>query len=206
MKTKIALGIYASISLLGLLLLLAWENIYVIAALILGMLLLGHRELWSLIRHGHMPVIDERVRDNLSGAMRLTGIFFFIASIVLLLLLRFNTFKNTPKELLISGEFVIIGIAYIIAYYYYDRVRPGLGEKALRWLRICLTTAGLSLSTGALAVILHNLISAWSGMEEAVFFILAVLIAPAVFVLSLLGCLGIYLKGLFRLAGEGELK
>jgi len=195
-KARWILIIYAAVSLLALMLMLSRENLYVVIALVVGILLLGHRELWSLVRHGRMPVIDERVQNNLTGAMRLTGVFFFIASIVLILLLRFNVFKNTPKELIISGQLVIVGFVYVIGYYFYDRVRPYLGERAARWLKICLITAGLCLSTIALAIVLHNLVSAWLGFEDAFFFILGLLVAPAVLALSLLGCLVIYIKGL----------
>ncbi len=204
MKTKAALISYAAISLLGLLLLLARENIYVVLALVLGLLLLGHREVWSLIRYRRLPVIDERVRDNLSGAMRLTGIFFFIVSIVLLLLLRFDVFKDTSKELLISGEFVLVGIAYLISYYYYDRVRPNLGKRALSWLKGLLIMAGLSISSIALCIALHNLIGYWTDSEEGFFFILGLLVAPAFFAISFLGSLIIYFKGLFSPAGQGD--
>jgi len=206
MKKKLALIIYAIISVIGVMLLLSLENIYVVIALVAGVLLLGHRELWSLIRYRRLPVIDERVRENLSGAMRLTGIFFFITIIVLLVLLRFNVFHDTPVGLVISGLFMAIGIAYIIGYYYYERVRPSLGERAMRWLKICLITAGLSLSTIALAIVLHNLVSYWFGIEEAFFFILGLLAAPAVLAVSLLGGLVIYIKGLFGRAGEGEVR
>jgi len=177
-------------------LMLSRENLYVVIALVVGILLLGHRELWSLVRHGRMPVIDERVQNNLTGAMRITGIFFFILSIVLILLFMFNVFKNTPKELIISGQLVIVGFVYVVSYYYYDRVQPYLGGRALRWLKICLITAGLCLSTIALAIVLHNLVSVLLGFEDAVFFILALLVAPAMLALSLLGCLAIYIKGL----------
>jgi hypothetical protein len=204
MKAKIALTVYSAVSLLGLLLLLSRENVFVVLALAAGFFLLGHREIWSLIRHGRMPVIDERIKDNLSGAMRLTGIFFFIISIVLLLLLRFDVFKDTSKELLISGEFVVIGVAYVVSYYYYDRVRPNLGERAMRWLKISLAAAALSISTIALSIVLHNLVSAWLGSEEGFFFILGLLAAPAILAISLLGSLTIYLKGLFSPNGTGE--
>ena len=197
MKTRWILIAYAAISLLALMLMLSRENLYVAIALVAGILLLGHRELWSLVRYGRMPVIDERVQNNLTGAMRLTGVFFFIASIVLIMLLRFNVFKNTPTELIISGQLVIVGFVYLLGYYYYDRVRPDLGERAARWLKICLITAGLSLSTIALAIVLHNLVSSWFGFEDAFFFILALLVAPAALVISLLGCLAIYIKGLW---------
>ena len=166
-------------------------------ALVLGFLLLGHREFWSLVRYRRLPVIDERVRNNLTSAMRLTGGFFFIASIVLILLLRFNVFRDTPTVLIISGQLVIVGIVYVVGYYYYDRVRPNLGERAMRWLKICLITAGLSLSTIALAIVLHNLVSAWFGFEDAFFFILGLLVAPAIFAISLLGSLAVFIRGLW---------
>ncbi len=204
MKRKVSLISFSIISLLLLMLMLARENIYIVAAILAGILLLGHREIWSLIRYRHWPVIDERVRDNLTGAMRLTGIFFFLASIMLIILLRFEVLKDTPLELVISGQLVIVGIVYLISYYYYDRARPNLGKGGLRWLRICLTTAGLAICTAALAIALHNLVSYWFNFEDAFFFILGLLAAPAVFVISLLVCLGIYISGLFGTTGRGE--
>jgi hypothetical protein len=194
---KWVLVAYAVISVLGLMVMLSRENIYVVIALILGFLLLGHRELWSLVRYRRLPVIDERVRYNLTSAMRLTGIFFFIASIVLVLLLRFNVFRNVSTGLIVSGQLVIVGLVYLIGYHYYDRVRPNLGERALRWLKICLITAGLSLSTIALAIVLHNLISQWFGFEDAFFFILGLLVAPGVLAASLLGSLAVFIRGLW---------
>ena len=196
MKIRWILIIYAAISILGIMMLLSRENVYVVLALVLGFLLLGHVELWSVVRYRRLPVIDERVRDNLTSAIRLTGGFFFIASIILILLLRFDVFENTPTGLIISGQLVVVGIVYLVGYHYYDRVLPNLGERATRWLKICLITAGLSLSTIALAIVLHNLVSTWFGFEDAFFFILGLLVAPAVLAASLLGSLIIFIKGL----------
>ncbi len=197
MKTKIASITYGIISVLGLMMMLSGENVFVVLALVLGLLLLGHREIWSLIRHRRLPVIDERVRENLTGAMRLTGVFFFIASIVLILLLHFNVFKNTPTGLIVSGQLVVVGIIYLVSYHYYDRVLPNLGERATRWLKICLVTAGLSLSTTAFAIVLHNAFYGLFGVEEGVFFILGLLVSPAVFAISLLASVAVFLKGLW---------
>ncbi len=202
MWKRVVLTAYCALSVLGLLLLLSRENIYIVLAIVLGVLLLGHRELWSLVRHGHLPVIDERVRANLTGAMRATGIFYFISGIVLILLLHFDVFEDAPTGLVIGGQLVLVGIVYLIGYHYYDRARPNLGELALRWLRILLVTAGISLSTVALAIALHNMVYAWLGWEDAFFFILGLLVAPAVLALSLLGSLGIFIRGLC--AGGGE--
>ncbi len=205
MKTRIILIAYSAVSILGLMLLLSRENIYIVAALILGILLLGHRELWALIKYGRLPVIDERVRENLTCAMRTTGIFFFIASIALILMFRFNVFKDTPTGLIISGQLVVIGFVYLIGYHYYDRARPHLGGRALRWLKSLLVTAGVSLSTIALAISLHNMVYALFGLEDAFFFILGLLVAPAVCALSLLGSFFLFIKGvLASFRGSGQ--
>jgi hypothetical protein len=204
LKLRYTLLIYPIISLLGLMLLLSRENIYIVIAIIIGFLLLGHRELWSLIRYHQLPVIDGRVRQNLTSAMRLTGGFFFIASIVLILLLSFDVFRDTPPGLIIGGEMVIVGLVYLIGYHYYDYVRPNLGDRAMRWLKICLITAGISVSTIALSIAMHNLIGYWFGFEEGFFFILGLLGAPDILALSLLGSLVIYIKGLCNSLTTGE--
>jgi hypothetical protein len=53
------------------------------------------------------------------------------------------------------------------------------------------------LSTIALAISLHNLVSYWFGIEDAFFFILALLVAPAVLAISLLVSLAVFIKGLW---------
>ncbi len=205
MKLKLVLIAYAAVSILGLMLLLSMENVYVVGALVAGFLLLGHREIWSLIRYRRLPVFDERVQNNLTSAMRLTGIFFFIASIVFVVVLRFNVLRDTPLAPIASGQVVIVGLVYLLGYHYYDRVSPNLGRRARLWLKICLIAAGLSLSTVAMGIVLHNMISHWLGFEEGFFFVLGLLVAPGVFALSLLVSLGIYIKGLFGQASRGEI-
>ncbi len=197
MKARYILIVYVIISIIGLLLLLSRENVYVVAGLFLGAVLLGHRELWSLVRHRRLPVIDERVRDNLTRALRLTGGFFFIGTVVLLVSMQFDVLEDASAALIISGQLVLVGFVYMIGYHYYDRVRPALGTRALRWLKICFSTAGLCLGTVALSIVLHNLISMWINAEEGFFFILAIIVAPAVLVISLLVVLGIFFKGLW---------
>jgi hypothetical protein len=203
MKIRLILLAYAIISLLGLMILLSEENLIVVAALIMGFVLLGHRELWSLIKHHRMPVIDERVRANLTSSMQLTGIFFFIASILLIVVMNFNILRGVQPGLIISGLLVSVGIVYVIGYYYYDRVHPNLGERAAYWLKICLISAGLSLSTIALSIFLHNFISHIFKFEEALFFIIAIMVAPSVLLISLVGSLVIYIKGICGPAYRG---
>ncbi len=206
MKMRLFLIIYSIISLLGLLLLLSRENIVVVAALFLSLLLLWYRELWSLIRYHRLPVIDERVRHNLTGAARITGAFFFIASVILISLLRFNIFKNVSTSLVVSGLLVTVSLVYSAAYLYSDRVLPNLGRSSVHWLKIFLITAGLSLSTIAFSITVHNMVAFLFHLEEPFFFILAVLVAPALFIISLLCVICLYFFGLFRTSNHGELR
>jgi len=206
MKIKLLLIIYSVISLMALLLLLSLENIIVVAALLLSLLLLWYRELWSLVRNRHLPVIDERVRENLTGAARITGAFCFIASVIVILLLRFNVFKNVSTSLVVSGLLVAVSLVYPAAYLYYDRVLPNLGSGSLRWLKIFLLTAGISLSTIAFSIAAHNLVAFLFHLEEPFFFVLGLLIAPAIFVISLMCAIFVYFSGLFRTSRHGEMR
>ena len=64
-------------------------------------------------------------------------------------------------------------------------------------LKTFLLLAGISLGVFIISVFLHNVISGIFDIEEAVFFIIAVLIAPSGFAVGLVGSLVIFLKGLF---------
>jgi hypothetical protein len=90
-----------------------------------------------------------------------------------------------------------VGIVFLIGYHYYDRVSPNLGVKAGQWLKIFLVTAGLSLTTIAFSIAMHNMVSAWFNFEEAFFFIMGLIVAPAVLIISLLGSLAVFIKGLW---------
>ena len=46
---------------------------------------------------------------------------------------------------------------------------------------------GISAGAFVVSVLAHNLISGWFGIEEAVFFIIAVFICPAAFLVGALG-------------------
>ena len=205
MKMKLILVIYTVVSLLGLMLLLSRENIFIVTALFLSLILLWYREIWSLIRYHRLPVIDERVRDNLTGAARITGVFFFVASLIIVLLLRFNFFKNISSSIVVSSFLVTVSLLYPIAYLYYDRVLPNLGRRAFHWLKISLFSAGISLSTIAFSITVHNLVDVFFHIEEGFFFVIGLLVAPALLVLSFLCIVCIYFSGLFNTSGRGEL-
>ena len=75
-----------------------------------------------------------------------------------------------------------------------DQMEPESAERRLRWLRTLLLVAGLSLLVGIVGVILHNVLSAQSGVEEQVFFFIA-LAGLFVFVIATTGGLVIFLRG-----------
>ena len=88
-------------------------------------------------------------------------------------------------------------MVYLLSYLYYDRAEPGLGERDSKMLKIFLLIAGMALATFIVSVILHNAVSALLGVEEAVFFVIAVIIAPLALVAGVVGSLVIFIKGLF---------
>lgn len=67
---RLILIAYAIISVLGLMILLSRENVYVVGALLLSFLMLGYCELWSLARFRRLPVFDERVSKTLRKPLK----------------------------------------------------------------------------------------------------------------------------------------
>lgn len=94
MKTK---RVFLAVSITALILtviLISLKAYYVVIALVAGTLLIGHRELWSLVRRRKLPPVDERVRENAGKSLRNSFIFFAIASAFLMLLFSINLTVN----------------------------------------------------------------------------------------------------------------
>lgn len=170
---------------------------YVLIAIIAGTLLIGYRELWSLIRLRQLPPVDERVMENTSKSIRNGFIFFAIASVFLMLLFSINITLNPDTVHLIGGLFISAGAVYALSYLFYDRAEPKLGERGLRMLETFLMVAGVSVAVFILSAFLHNIVSGLVGAEEPVFFIIATILAPLAFAVGIIGSLVIFVKGLF---------
>lgn len=200
MKTKRAFLAVSITTLIVAIILISLRAYYVVVALIVGALFLGHREFWSLIRRRKLPPIDERIQGNISKSVRNGFIFLVIA--LLFLMLPFSVrLTETPDVIdVLSGLFLSAGAVYLVSYLFYDWVKPKLDEGRLRMLRIFLLIAGISLGVFVISVFLHNAISALFDIEEAVFFTIAVPIAPLAFAVGLIGSLVIFIKGLFSKA------
>lgn len=176
--------------------LISMEAYYVAVALVVGILVMGHREVWSLIRRRKLPVIDERVRENVGKSVR-NG-FIFLAAALAFLMLPFGTTMLHEPELtqVLGGLFISGGLAYLLSYIYYDRAGPGLSERRRRMLKTFLIVAGAAVATFIISVFLHNAIYGLFEIEEPVFFTIAVIISPLALLVGLVGSLVVFVMGL----------
>jgi len=200
MKTKRAFLAVSIIALIVIIILISLKAYYVTIALIAGTLIIGYRELWSLIRRRKLLPIDERVRENAGKSIR-NGFIFLVLALAFLMLPFIVRLIETPSIVhVLGGLFVSGGMVYLLSYLFYDRVKPKLDEGRLRMLRIFLLIAGISLGVFVISVFLHNAISDLFDIEEAVFFTIAVPISPLAFAVGIIGSLVIFIKGLLSKA------
>lgn len=61
-------------------------------------------------------------------------------------------------------------------------------------LRNFLWLMGISAGTFVVSVLAHNLISGWLGIEELVFFFIAVVLCPAAFIVGAVGSIIVLVK------------
>jgi len=196
MKAKTVILAVSITALVVTVILISLQAYYVAIALVVGTLIMGHREVWSLIRRRKLPVIDERVRENVSKSVR-NG-FIFLAIALAFLMLPFSVLiieaPNTVNVL--AGLFLAGGAVYLLSYLFYDRAEPRLSERSFKMLKIFLLVAGISLGVFIISVFLHNAISGLFKIEEPVFFAIAVFIAPLGMAVGLVGSLVIFIRGL----------
>ncbi len=209
MRTKRALLVVSIIALIVAITLISLSAYYVAVALIVGVLIIGYREIWSLIRKRKLPPIDERVRENTNKSIR-NGFIFLVSSLAFLMLPFSVRLAEAPDTVhVLGGLFLSGGAVYLLSYLFYDRVAPNLGGRGLKRLKTFLLIAGISLAAFIISVFLHNAIYGlliyffgadfWDRIgiaDEPVFFFIALLSVVA-FAVGLIGSLVIFIKGLF---------
>jgi cation transport ATPase len=178
------------------LVLISLKAYYVLVAIVAGLLILGYRDIWSLITNRRIPPLDERLKENTGKAIRNGFIFFVVASIFLMLFLSVN--QTVELELLhvLGVLFVATGLVYLLSYIFYDRAEPNLSERRVRMLKTFLIVAGIAVAVFVLSVFLHNMISGLFHIEEPVFFTIAIIIAPLGLLVGLIGSLVVFIIGL----------
>ena len=198
MRTKVAALVVLIIALAVVIVLISLRAYYVAVSLLIGVLLVGHRELWSLATKRRLPPFDERVRGNMGRSVR-NGFIFLVLALALLMLPFSTAMVQRPDTAHLLGALLVLGgAAYLLSYLFYDRAEPHLGERRLRMLKVFLAVAVVSLAVCILSVFLHNALSGLLHIEEAVFFVIAVFVAPAAFVVGLVGSVVVLILGLLR--------
>ncbi len=178
--------------------LLLLEAYYVTIALAAGVLVLAHREVWSLLRRRRLPVLDERVRQNIGRSVR-NGFVFLMVSLALLVLPFSTRVTSLPDtQDLLAGLFLAGGVAYLVSYLYFDRAGPNLSQRRGDMLKVFLIVAAGGVAAFVICATLHNAVSALFDVEEPVFFTIAVIIAPLAVAVGLIGSLVVFLTGLFQ--------
>jgi len=200
MKTRgVFLGIFVT-ALAVTVVLISIRAYYVGIALIVGMLLVGYRELWSLLRMRELSPFDERIRENVGKSVR-NGFIFLVLALAFLMLPFSTILVTKPDTAYVLGGLLLSGGAvYLLSFIFYDRVEPQLSERRLKMLKIFLMTAGISVAAFILGVFLHNALSGLFGVEEPVFFFISVFLAPLGFAVGLIGSLVIFIQGLLAKA------
>jgi len=89
MKTKRVLLVISIIALVLVVALISVRAYYLTIALVVGTLIMGHREIWSLLRTKRLPPMDERIRENTGKSIRNGFIFFALVSAFLMLFFSF---------------------------------------------------------------------------------------------------------------------
>lgn len=212
MKTRRALIAVSIVALIVTIMLISLRAYYVAIALVVGALLIGHREFWSLIRRRKLPPIDERVRENTNKSVRNGFIFFAITTAFLMLPFSVRIMETPNTVHVLGGLFLSGGAVYLFSYLFYGRVKLKLDEGRLKMLKIFLLVAGISLGAFIISVFLHDAIYGlfihflgedfWERIgigDEPVFFIIALLSVVA-FAVGLIGSLVMFIKGLFSKA------
>jgi hypothetical protein len=97
---------------------------------------------------------------------------------------------------ILGGLFLSSGLVYMLSYLFYDRAGPAIPEKHLKLLKTFLILAALAVPVFIVGAFMHNALSALFDIEEPVFFVIAVIIAPLIFAVGLLSSLVLFIMGL----------
>ena len=189
MKTRIALIVFTAMMLVAIeLVLIAEEFYYIAAAFVICVLLIVHRELWSLIKTRKLPPFDERIRDTVARSLRNSFVFLVFAIALLMLTMPMFPRSFFPETYQVywssrnsSGQFEQInvsrsmarylgylllsgGAAYMLSYVYYDRLQQKIGLRGVKAIKIVLVTSGVLIAVYMLIwLLMGGLISLIAG-------------------------------------------
>jgi hypothetical protein len=199
MKLRKALLAATIIAVILMVALISIRQYYVAIALGVEVLLVFRREVWHLARYRRLPPFDERFQENVKRAARNSFVYMSVATVFLTLAYALNidyVVDYGPLQVF-SWLLVSSGLVYLLGYVFYDRVEPKLRPPELGRFWTFLRIAGIAFGSGITSIFLHNVISRL-GVEEPVFFVIGVLLAPIAMGVGLVGGLVFFIKGLAR--------
>jgi len=199
MKTRQALITAVIIAVILMVVLISTREYYIAIALGVEALLAFRRELWSLARYRRLPPLDERFQENIKKAARNSFVVMVVGTVFLVLAYAINVDYIVDYEpfRVLTWLLILGGLVYLISYVFYDRAEPKLRPAELKRFWTFLHVVGIAFGSGITSIFLHNVISR-TGVEEPVFFVIGVLLAPIAIAVGLVGSLVIFGKGLTR--------
>ena len=105
--------------------------------------------------------------------------------------------EDTDITIIFGSLLVAGGLVYCLSYVYYDRIEPKSSERRLKVLKGFLITIAASIAVFILGGLFHNLVFAFFEVEEPFFFICAGVLAPLGIGIGVIGCLVLFVQGLF---------
>jgi len=199
MKNKKTFWVFSVTALVITIIFIALQFYSIAAVIIIGALLAGHREIWSLIRYRKMPPHDERVCDNINKSIRNGFLAFIIISLIALLFYVTEEFARIDLEYYLVALILLVELVYVISYLFYDKIEANLGKRDIKALKIFAVFEVVSLIFFILTILFPSMIGLlFPGITGDVITLRIVTFIPiGVFVLGIIGSSAIFVKGLF---------
>jgi hypothetical protein len=200
MKDKKTFWVFSLAAVLITIIFIALELYYLAVVIVIGALIVEHREIWSLIRYRKMPPNDERVHENINKSIRNSFLAFIILSLITLLLYVTDEPAQPLLEYYLSALLLSVGVVYVISYLFYDRVEANLRSRGITALKILFIIEVTSLVIFILNALFVNTIFPVITDEVFTLHKIMLYISPVVFSLAIIGSLVIFVKGLLARA------
>ncbi len=171
------------------------EMYYIAAAIIVGFVVVGHQEIWSLLRHGKLLPIDERVTGNMGKAIR--NSFLSLIILLALILLSGGSMRGMP-EFFLGGILILVEVVYLITYLYYEYMEATLDGRALKILKAFLLLSAISVFIFIFSAYFSNIIypDAATAIKYRMVHLSIFIISAIGFVVGIVGSSVLFIKGL----------
>jgi hypothetical protein len=197
LKNKKTFWVFSVTALIIAIIFIALKFYSVAAVIIIGALIAGHREIWSLIRYRKMPPNDERVKENINKSIRNSFLAFMIISLITLLFYVVEEFAQIDLEYFLVVLILLVELVYVISYLFYDKIEANLGKSDINVLKILAVFEAASLVFFILQIFFPGMIFQLLGItDDGPILRIIVLVPIGVFALGIIGSSAILIKGL----------